>query len=221
MQKVFVSWSGGKDSCHACYLATKQGLKVSYLANMITEDGKISWSHRMPAWALQLQSQALGIPLLQQKTDQANYESEFKNMLRTLKKEGVTGGVFGDIDFNEHRKWIADNCGAVEVKYFLPLWELPQGKIIRDFVDTGFETVIVVAKSDLIDGKWVGKKVDKDFIAYLEENNVSPCGEGGEYHTFVVNGPLFKKRIEIQEAEKVQSEGRWFFEIKKCRLVDK
>ena len=100
MQQVFASWSGGKDSCFACYRAGVGGLKVRYLANMITEDGKRSWSHGQSAELLQVQSKALGIPLIQRWTTRENYETEFINMLRNLRQEGINGGVFGDIDFN-------------------------------------------------------------------------------------------------------------------------
>ena len=104
MHQVFASWSGGKDICLACYLATINGLKVRYLANTVTEDGKRSCSHGLSAELLQVQSQAMGIPLVQRRTTRDNYEAEFKSMLCALKQEGIRGGVFGDIDFNEHRQ---------------------------------------------------------------------------------------------------------------------
>ena len=96
--KVFVSWSGGKDCSYVRYLAEQSGLEVKYLLNMVSVDGKISWSHNMPAEILEAQSRAMGVPLIQHRTEQADYEAEFKKALRELKQQGVTGGVFGDID---------------------------------------------------------------------------------------------------------------------------
>ncbi len=217
MNQVFTSWSGGKDSCFACYLATRNGLKVHYLANTVTEDGKRSCSHGLSADVIQIQSQAIGIPLVQRRTTRDNYEAEFKSMLRAFKQEGVEGGVFGDIDFEEHRQWIDRVCQEVDITPYLPLWGQSQEKILRDFIDLGFEAIIVTTKADFFGEEWLGRRVDLDFIKHLdalrETKDITPCGEAGEYHTLVVDGPLFKKRIEILETKKVLREGHWFLEI--------
>ena len=217
MPQVFTSWSGGKDSCFACYLAITNGLKVRYLANMITDDGKRSWSHGQSPELLQVQSQAIGIPLVQRRTTRENYEAEYINMLRAFKEEGVEGGVFGDIDFNEHRQWIERVCREANITPHLPLWQKNQEKVLRDFIKLGFETVIVVTKSELLGKEWLGRKVDLGFLKYLNElrktKEITPCGESGEYHTFVIDGPLFKRRIEILETRRTFKDGRWFLEI--------
>jgi len=225
MDKVFTSWSGGKDSCFACYQAGVSGLKVNYLVNMITEDGKLSWTHGLSVEWLQMQSQALGIPLVQRRTTMANYEAEFKDLLRALKQEGVNGGVFGDIDLEEHKQWIDRVCYEVDVTPHQPLWGQAQEKILKDFVSLGFEAVIVVAKADLFGQEWLGRKVDLDFLKLLDElketKNITPSGEAGEYHTFVIDGPIFNQRLEIMETNKVLREGRWFLEILECALRSK
>ena len=225
MPQAFSSWSGGKDCCLACYRAAVNGLRVRYLVNMITEDGQRSWSHGQPAELLQVQSQAIGIPLVQRRTTRANYEAEFKDVLLSLKREGVTAGVFGDIDVEEHRQWVDRVCQEVNITPDLPLWGEDQNKIIRDFIALGFEAVVVTTKAELLGEDWLGRKVDLDFVAHLdklrETMDITPCGESGEYHTFVVNGPLFRKRIEIQETNKVLREGHWFLEIRQYNLVTK
>ena len=222
MQQVFTSWSGGKDSCFACYQASASGLKVRYLVNMITEDGKRSWTHGLSAELLQMQSQAIGIPLVQRRTTMANYETEFKDMLLALKRQGVRGGVFGDIDLEEHRQWIERVCQQAGIIPYLPLWGQSQDKIMRDFIDLGFEAVIVAAKADLFGKAWLGRKVDLDFIKYLDKlrktKDITPCGEAGEYHTFVTDAPLFKEQIEILETRRVSREEHWFLEILKYEL---
>lgn len=222
MNEVFVSWSGGKDSCLACYLATTEGFKVRYLANMITEDGKRSWTHGQSPEILQVQAQAMGIPLIQQRTTMANYEAEFKNMVRDLKKDRVGGGVFGDIDLDEHREWVERVCRQAGVAAHLPLWGKEQGQVLREFVDLGFEAVVVAAKADFFGEEILGRRVDLDFIGQLEElvkiGAVTPCGEAGEYHTFVIDGPLFRQRIEILENKKTLAEGTWILEILNAEL---
>jgi len=225
MHQFFASWSGGKDSCLACYLATTSGLEVRYLANMITEDGKWSWTHGQPPELLQIQAQAIGIPLVQRRTAMTNYETEFKNMILSLKQDGINGGIFGDIDLEEHRQWIERVCQQVDITPRLPLWGQSQDKILRDFIDLGFEAIVVATKTDLFSEEILGQKVDLDFIKYLEElratKDITLCGEAGEYHTFVVDGPLFRQRVEILETKRVSREGRRFLQILNADLKAK
>jgi len=225
MHQVFISWSGGKDSCFAYYRAAGSGLKVRYLLNMISEDGKRSRSHGLSVEVLQVQSQALEIPLVQRWTTWDNYEDEFKNMLRAFKAEGVDGGIFGDIDLDEHRQWVDRVCQEVDITPHLPLWGLSQEKILRDFIGLGFEAVVVTTKSDLLGEEWLGRRIDLDFLKLLDElrrtKEITPCGEAGEYHTFVTDGPLFKQRIEILEANKVFRDGYWFLDILEYALRSK
>ena len=98
MCQVFISWSGGKDSCLAGYKALVSGQKISYLLNMATEDGRRSWTHGLSTELLQLQARAIRIPLIQKRTTMAGYETEFRDTVCGLKKEGVTDGFFGDVD---------------------------------------------------------------------------------------------------------------------------
>ena len=217
MQPVFVSWSGGKDSCLAGYRAVASGLKVCYLANTITEDGQHSRSHGLSAEVLRVQAQAIGIPLVQRPTTWDSYEAEFKSLLRTFKEEGIEGGVFGDIDFEEHRQWVERVCQEVGLVPYLPLWGENQDKILREFIGLGFESVVVAAKADLFGEEVLGRKVDLDFVRYLSElsetKSITPCGEAGEYHTLVLDGPIFKQRLVITEASKVLRDEHRFFEI--------
>jgi len=219
MNKVFTSWSGGKDCCFACYQSVVSGLEVRYLLNMITEDGRRSWFHGQSAQLLQAQAKAIGIPLIQRQTTMANYEADFKDALLSLKQEGITGGVFGDIDLDEHRQWIDRICGEVDITPYLPLWGQAQEKILTSFIESGFEAVVAVVKADLFGEEWLGRKIDLDFLSYLFELRqrcgIQLCGEAGEYHTFVTDGPLFNQRIEILETSKVLRDGHWFLEISK------
>ena len=225
MRQVFASWSGGKDSCFACYQAAVSGLEVSYLVNMITEDGKRSWTHGLSTKLLQMQSQAIGIPLVQRQATMASYETEFKDVLLTLKQRGINGGVFGDIDLEEHKEWVDRICHQADITPHLPLWGQIQEKILRNFIASGFEAIIVVARADLFGEEWLGRKIDREFLSHLAElkqvSGTQPCGEAGEYHTFVIDGPLFNQRVEILETNKVLREGHWFLDILKADLRSK
>ncbi len=223
--KVFISWSGGKDCSYARYLAEQSGLEVKALLNMVSEDGKISWSHNMSAALLEAQAQAMGVPLLRHRTNQANYEAEFKNAIAILKKQGITGGVFGDIDFEPHREWVTRVCRDAGVEPLLPLWGMSQDEIINEFVATGHQAKVVVTKAELMGEEWLGRIVDKAFIDDLHKlektKQITLCGEAGEYHTLVIDGPLFKKKMVIQEAGKSLKDGYWLLDIKKYVLKEK
>ena len=201
--QVIVSWSGGKESCLACYKAINEGLKVSHLLNMLNEDAKSSMRHEIGSELLCTQAQTLGIPIIQRSTTYDKYEDEFKKIVTELKQYGVTGVVFGDIALKEYRDWAMRVCGELEIKPLLPLWGIDRVKILNDFIKERFEAIIVSAKADLFDDNWIGHKVDSELIKYLNENKIDLCGEHGEYHTYVTNGPIFKKRIEIFESKKI------------------
>jgi diphthine-ammonia ligase len=225
MEKAFVSWSGGKDCCLSCYRAIKSGYQVHALVNMVTEDGETSWSHRIPAKWLKMQAEAMGIPILQQPTSTANYKINFKQVLASLKAEGVTTGIFGDIDFNEHRAWVESVCRESGLQARLPLWEEKQETLIREFVDSGFSATVVISKADILGEEWAGRTVDSRFIQDLLELGktvcLTICGEAGEYHTLVTDGPLFKQRVEIVRAKKLLLQDYWSMEISQLKLRPK
>lgn len=220
MEKAFSSWSGGKDSCLACYRAIKNGIRVRYLLNMATEDGLRSRSHGLATRWLKMQAEAIGIPLIQHRTTGADYETDFKSVLASLKEEGITAGVFGDIDLPVHRQWVERVCAEIGIKPILPLWGEEHNKLLQDFINLGFEAVVVATKAELLGEEWLGRKLDLDFVNDLTKlGNITLCGESGEYHTLVIDGPLFQKRLEIIKTSKVLRDRHWFLEIEKCELT--
>jgi diphthine-ammonia ligase len=225
MSLVFSSWSGGKDGCLACYRAIKSGLDVRYLANTITEDGKRSCSHGISSDVIRTQAKALGIPIIQRRTSNDNYESVFIDMLKEFKREGINGGVFGDIDYDPHREWVENTCRQADIKAYLPLWKEDQKKLMAEFIEAGFESVIITVKAEFFGEDMLGKKLDKHFMDYLQElaktKDITPAGEAGEYHTLVIDGPLFKKRLEILESDNIEKDGCRFLQVHKTELLDK
>ena len=225
MQGSFVSWSGGKDGCLSCYREISNGLKIKYLVNMVTEDSRHSRTHGIFSDVLQLQSQAIGIPLIQRPTTWDNYETEYKKLLRNLKEEGVETGVFGDMDVEEHRKWVQRVCLETGITPCLPLWGRSQKEILKEFIDLGFEAVVVAAKTAFFGEEILGQKIDSSFIKYVEEQTertgLTFCGEAGEYHTLVINGPMFKQRLEITESRKVLRDGLCLLEVSNIELKTK
>lgn len=225
MSQVFISWSGGKDSCLAGYLAMTSGLEVRYLANMITEDGKRSWTHGQSPVLLETQAQAIGIPMVQRRTSLADYEVEFQSMVLTLKNEGIDGGVFGDIDLEEHRQWVENTCQKVDITPHLPLWGKSQKEVLREFIGLGFEAIVVAARAEFFGEEVLGQKIDTAFIKRLEElhqtRGITLCGESGEYHTFVIDGPIFRNRLKIMKSRKVIRGDVGFLDIQYAEMRDK
>ena len=213
------SWSGGKDSCFACYRALNEGYEISHLANFISQEFKRVSFHGTESRLIQLQSQAIGIPVLQKETTPNGYEQEFKEAVRSLLPEGIKGMVFGDIYLQEHRDWVERVCGELGIEAVEPLWGKSSEEVLTGFIDAGFEAVIVSAQARLIDEEWIGRWVDRDFMNYLKAKNVELCGENGEYHTLVLNGPLFKRRIGVTEGVTIKRENYWFLDTRQYRLI--
>jgi diphthine-ammonia ligase len=225
MPRVFASWSGGKDCSLALHRAKKGGLDVCCLANTVGGDGQRSCSHGISSEVIRAQAEAIGIPVIQLPTTPETYEAEFIKKLRSLRQEGIEGGVFGDIDFNPHREWIERVCREAGITPHLPLWLEDQTGLMREFVSLGFESVVIAARAEFFGEDMLGRRVNLDFIDCLEElgrtKPVTPCGEAGEYHTLVVDGPIFRKRLEITETRRVLREGIWFLDILSTELKDK
>jgi len=217
---VISSWSGGKDSCLASYRAIQQGYQVKYLLNFISKEFKRCCFHGIEAQLLKLQAELIGIPLIQKEVtaDMQEYEKEFKAAVLELKARGVKGMVFGDIYLDEHKDWVDRVCRDLEITPIEPLWNDSPEKLVEEFIDLGFKAVVVSCQADKFGKDFVGREVDKNLINELKPRNICPCGENGEFHTLVVDGPLFKKRIQILESEPVLKEGfwkYWFLDIKK------
>ncbi len=224
--KVACSWSGGKDSCYACWKAIAQGYDVRYLINFVTsaEFGKNAF-HGTKRKVVYMQSEATGIPMIQRDTTWEHYEQTFREVMSELLKQGIEGLVTGDMDIEEHRTWTENMCSEFGLKALLPLWKIDRDKMLKGFIDDGFESVIVCLKADTADARWLGRTIDRGFMAELQDygrsHNFDICGENGEYHTFVVDGPCFRKRISITPGDKVLSEGYWFQDIVKAKLTRK
>lgn len=218
--KAISSWSGGKDSCLACYRALKQGYDVKLLLNFISRESKRGCFHGIEGKLLKHQADLIGIPLVQREVspDMQKYEEEFKAAVTELRGKDIGSMVFGDIYLLEHESWIERVCGDLNINALEPLWNNSPESIIDEFLKAGFKTIIVSCKADIMGKEFLGRYVDKELVEELKKRGICPCGEKGEFHTLVVDGPIFKKPIEIVEAEPIIKDGfwkHWFLDIKK------
>jgi len=219
-----VSWSGGKESTLSLYRALRGGVNVSYLMSFVSSGGR-SMSHALKVGLLEAQSTALGIPLVTREVTWETYEQGFRELVNELKQRGVTGCVFGDVWLDEHREWTERICGELGVKPFSPLFGDSPESLLREFIELGFEAVVIMVKKESLGDEWLGRKLDQDFLSDMrearDEKGVDVLGEMGEYHTFVYDGPLFGKRIEILETRRVRRNGHAYLDIVKFKLSEK
>jgi len=213
--KVFVSWSGGKESSLACWKVLKRGFEVKYLLNMVSEDGKYSHSHGISPYLLKKQAEAMGIPIVQVKTSWKSYEENFKNAVLKLKEEGIEAGVFGDISLREHREWIERVCRELKIKAILPLWNKARERLLEEFIEAGFKAIVVVVDINFLGKELLGERINKEFIQKLKTiKSIDICGEKGEYHTFVYEGPIFKKPLKFITGKRTLKDKRCFLELR-------
>lgn len=233
---LFVSWSGGKDCCLAWHRAIKDGHKISYLASMFMQDRL--YPHYLSPELLKQQAEAMDIPIVLKRTTSEEYKQDYIKMLQDFKKEGIDGGVFGDVSIGNnhatgHYRWIEDVCQEADMEVILPLWNEDRELILNDLISSGFKAIIIAADDSKLGKSWLGQEFDLELLAKLKALHAkSSNGEVGNYHTLVLDGPLFKRRLGVLETSIVYKEyglfdGKstlfpfWYLDIKKSELVEK
>ena len=208
------SWSGGKDSCFALMQAIKQGYVPKVLLNVLNEAGEISRSHGIPAKILRAQGKAANVPVHLISSSWQQYESKFVEALLSLKDQyNLSEAVFGDIDLQAHRDWEEMVCTKAGIKAVLPLWKLDRRILVNEMLASGIETVIVSC-NEVMGEQFLGKTLTSGLVDELENLGVDPCGENGEFHTLVVNCPLFAKRLKVSVTDKTLHQNYWFCGLK-------
>lgn len=201
--KVFVSFSGGKESVFALYQGLKEGLEIEALLTMFNTTGLRTRGHALKADFLKAQAEALGFPLIMGKSSWNSYERVFKSILKRLKRKGLEGGIFGDIYLEEHKEWVQRVCSEVGLLPFLPLWGKDPRDVFEDFVRSGFKAIIISLQPP-IPKYFIGKELTLQMLETFNQLQMDPCGERGEYHTAVLDGPIFKKKLEIRKSKVVK-----------------
>jgi len=212
------TWSSGKDSGYACYKAMQDGYNISYLLNLISRDSKKVNSHGIDKKLIQLQAKLTGIPIIQSNVSWETYTHDFKNAINEINDNDKKGIIFGDLylpefEIQRHKKWGEKICGELGVEAVEPLWNKNSEEVFLEMLEAGFQSVIVSCKKDLFDKEWLGHYVDRDLLQYLKKNNIEVCGEKGEYHTFIIDCPLFSKKINIKKSKKILRDDYWFLDI--------
>ncbi len=193
-KRAFFSWSGGKDSMLALHRALAEGWRVEALLAMFDSDGERSRSHAIPPHLMRSQADALGIPLVIGRAGWADYEAVFTAQLRNFAARGLTHGLFGDIDLQPHRDWEEKVCAAAGLAAELPLWQQNRRALVDELLALGYRARVVCVDARFLDDSFCGREFDAGFVADLPAG-VDACGENGECHTFVFDGPRFAQPV--------------------------
>jgi len=160
--------------------------------------------HGVRVELLEAQAERLGLPLFKIQIPEMPtmevYDNTMTAALLDLKNKGVTASVFGDIFLEDLRKYREDKLAELNLTGVFPLWKIPTDKLIREFIDSGFKAITTCVNDKYLDKSFVGRLIDDDFLNDLPDG-VDPCGENGEYHSFVFDAPFFSKPIEFEKGE--------------------
>ncbi|MBN1803192.1 MAG: diphthine--ammonia ligase [Candidatus Lokiarchaeota archaeon] len=216
-----VSWSSGKDSGYACYEAMNMGLDITCLLNIISKDSGLVDSHRVSKELVQTQAKLMDIPLIQAETNWDDYTKNFKFLISNFPSKNIKGIIFGDIfvpefQIQKHKLWAENICASAGLVAIEPLWNVRSKELPLKMLETGFEMIIVSIKKRLIGEEWLGRPFDSEFSCYIQnKGDIDPCGEKGEFHTVVLNCPMFKKKIKVLKTNKTENEKYCFLNITK------
>lgn len=208
-QAIF-NWSGGKDSALALYKVRQAGhYDVQTLLTTVSTPYQRISMHGVRTALLERQAAALGLPcrqlLLPEMPSMATYEQLMGDTMRELHAAGATASIFGDIFLEDLRRYREAKLAEVGLEAVFPLWGAPTAALIREFIGLGFKTITTCVNAQYLDRSFVGRVIDEEFLRDLPAG-VDPCGENGEFHTFVFDGPLFSQPIAFEKGEIVYRE---------------
>ena len=207
--KAFMNWSGGKDSALSLYKAQQDGVPVAALVTTVNAGLNRVSMHGVRRELLQQQAVALRLPLctveLPEMPSMDVYETTIRDRHRQLKREGFTHGIFGDIFLEDLKSYRERLLGKDGLQCVFPIWKVDSREVIRQFLAEGFKAIVVCVNSTQLNESFCGRLLDEAFFEDLPAT-VDPCGERGEYHSFVFDGPNFLVPVPIQKGERVYKE---------------
>jgi uncharacterized protein (TIGR00290 family) len=210
LRKAYFNWSGGKDSALALYhVLQNKAIDVELLLTTVNAQANRVSMHGVRVELLNMQAKSIGIPIreirLPETVSMDEYNTLMHQSVTTLVNEKFQHTVFGDIFLEDLRKYREQQLAPSGLQVHFPLWQRNTKELLHEFLDLGFKTIVVCVKSSLLDQSFVGRMIEKDFINDLP-SSVDPCGENGEFHTFVFDGPIFKSPVKFLIGEKVYKE---------------
>lgn len=204
---AYFNWSGGKDSTLALYKVLQQAqFDIRYLLTTFNLEANRISMHGVRNELLVAQAASLNIPVkavfLPSSSNMSEYENAMNIAIQEIKEEGISDCFFGDIFLEDLRIYREQKLKEVAISAHFPLWKRDTKELVREFIDLGFKTIVVCVDASKLGEEFVGRIIDSQFLDDLP-GNVDPCGENGEFHTFVFDGPIFGKPVSFELGEKV------------------
>jgi len=196
--KFAVSYSGGKDGALALYRMIATGHTPVALVTTFNIEQKRSWFHGVQEDLLEAVSASLGIPFISCECTPDGYTKAFEAGLMKAREMGAKACVFGDIDIEGHKQWDEEQCKNVGLDCILPLWKQNREALVLEMIDTGFRALIKIIQCDKLDESFLGKDLSAPLVERIGLAGADICGENGEYHTFVYDGPIFTHSIPFE-----------------------
>lgn len=212
-KKFVASYSGGKDSTLALYQAMQMGEAIGLIV-MLEENGQKSRSHGMSLEIIHAQAEAIGLPILTASATWQSYEAQFIQLLEQQKALGAEVLVTGDIDLLGHAEWNQSVCDKSQLQLCMPLWQKPRLEIIHELINLGFHSVIVTVNLNLgMKAEDLGRVLTSEYVDELCARGIDPCGEAGEFHTTVIDGPIFKTPLSMCKGDILYHENYAFLPL--------
>jgi len=214
-EKVLFTWSGGKDSALALYeIQMPNGYEISALLTIVTEGYERISMHGVRSILLERQAKSIGLPVekiyITGSVSNQEYEAKMRDKLLKYRSQGVFSVAFGDVFLKDVRKYREENLAKIGMRAIFPLWKRDSIELAQTFMALGFRSVITCVDSTVLDGRFAGRDFDDQFLRDLPPE-VDPCGENGEFHSFVYDGPIFDKRISHRKGRVILRDNRFYF----------
>lgn len=206
--KAIFNWSSGKDSSLALFKVMQENkYEVTSLLTSINKEFQRISMHGVHVSLLEKQAENLGFPLIKmelpKEPSMEEYHTIMDKTMSHVKSMGVTASVFGDIFLEDLRQYREDQLNAIGMEAVFPLWKRNTTELIHEFLGLGFKTIVTCVNGTYLDKSFAGRIIDQRFLDDLPEN-VDPCGENGEFHTFTFDGPIFKEPVLFEIGETVK-----------------
>ena len=196
-------YSCGKDSALAFYRMISAGhTPVCFIVTYNSAAGR-SWFHGVTPDLLDSISKSMHVPIIQCNCTGGSYAAEVERCLRDAKRMGAEAAVFGDIDIEDHLEWNTELCEKTELMCMNPLWLESREELVHEMIDAGFKAVIKCVDVRKLSSRFLGETLNRELAAEIAATGADICGENGEYHTFVYDGPTYRNPIPIKLGEKI------------------
>jgi len=217
LKPVLISWSGGKDSGIALYEIQKaQDYRVAALLTTVTRDYDRISMHGVRRVLLERQAASLGLPLHQvlitKGATNEEYETKMAEALSIYRHRGIDSVVFGDLFLEDIKNYRDQFLSRQNMHGVYPVWMRDTTEFLRDFIKRGFKAVVTCVNPAMLSQSFAGRLIDEEFLSSLPPQ-VDPCGENGEFHTFVFDGPNFSEGVKFSRGEIVCRDSLWFCDL--------